>query len=506
MPDILVHVDFKGLPLAPAELCKLLETVSEGGATGVIFEWEDMLPFDGSLRALRAPHAYTAAEVTRVVGTAKELGLEVVPLVQTLGHLEYALKSEEYAELREDPADFGTICPTSAAAQAFLKDLLEQVVALHPNSSRVHIGCDEPTLAPSTAASHADGVAGIVADHVCRTAALLKTIRGDGQNAVGCMMWHDACVGMSDAALHALLSAPVRIVCWDYRPAFEPTAASLAFAERVLAKGEAPYFGSAFKGAEQCDSVMPDYAARLANQHAWRQWLARQHSVLITKRYSRIMLQSPYGAMWGVVLTGWSRFGHTMPLTEPMSAGMAALVAALGVWKRCNKDGAEAEVDAAPPPDDDWQAIDAAPPADPFTKLCEDVSAARAAVDALETEWRLNTAPATARAPAPKLRARVLVEARALVAALDVADNQLARVRASGRLRGSADIDEWRAAKIREPRERAASIVRAASAGGDGAAATEGLVARLVSTPPTGQQLVGAGIVMGALVLVALRR
>ena len=31
-------------------------------------------------------------------------------------------------------------------------ELLEQVVALHPHASRVHIGCDEPTLSAATAA------------------------------------------------------------------------------------------------------------------------------------------------------------------------------------------------------------------------------------------------------------------------------------------------------------------------------------------------------------------
>ena len=71
MPDILVHVDFKGLPLAPAKLCEHLSIISELGATGVILEWEDMLPFHGELTALRAPHAYAAGDVAKVMATAR---------------------------------------------------------------------------------------------------------------------------------------------------------------------------------------------------------------------------------------------------------------------------------------------------------------------------------------------------------------------------------------------------------------------------------------------------
>ena len=142
----IVHLDFKGLPLTPHSLCARLQTLRDAGATALLLEWEDMLPFSDELADCASPHAYSAAEVAQVVQRAESLGLEVIPLVQTLGHLEFALKQERRADLREDPHDFGTLCPASETAAALVESLLTQVLALHPNATRVHIGCDEPQL------------------------------------------------------------------------------------------------------------------------------------------------------------------------------------------------------------------------------------------------------------------------------------------------------------------------------------------------------------------------
>jgi len=89
-----------------------------------------MLPFSGALADCASPYAFSAADVAQVVQRAAALDLEVIPLVQTLGHLEFALKHARRAALREDPHDFGTLCPTSTAAATLVQDLLTQVRAL----------------------------------------------------------------------------------------------------------------------------------------------------------------------------------------------------------------------------------------------------------------------------------------------------------------------------------------------------------------------------------------
>ena len=141
--EAIVHIDFKGLPLAPGFLLDRLRELRDAGAAGVLLEWEDMLPLSGVLADYPSPHAYTAEEVQQIVDGAIGIGLEVIPLVQTLGHVEFLLKHEGCAALREDELDFGTLCPSHAEATALVVEVLQQVLALHPKAKRVHIGCDE---------------------------------------------------------------------------------------------------------------------------------------------------------------------------------------------------------------------------------------------------------------------------------------------------------------------------------------------------------------------------
>ena len=57
------------------------------GVTGLIIEWEDCFPYKGALEVLNNK-LYTLDDVTQIVDYAKEAKLEVIPLVQTFGHLE----------------------------------------------------------------------------------------------------------------------------------------------------------------------------------------------------------------------------------------------------------------------------------------------------------------------------------------------------------------------------------------------------------------------------------
>ena len=47
--------------------------------------------------------AFTREEVASILDLAKASDLEVIPLVQTFGHMEFALKLEEFKPLREVP-------------------------------------------------------------------------------------------------------------------------------------------------------------------------------------------------------------------------------------------------------------------------------------------------------------------------------------------------------------------------------------------------------------------
>jgi hexosaminidase len=457
--ELLVHVDFKGLPLAPAYLCARFAELRAAGATGVLLEWEDMLPWSGALRTLARPGggAYSAAEVEQVLACAAALGLEVVPLVQTLGHLEFALKDGRgFAHLREDSGDFGTICPVCEGTASLLQGMLAQVLAAHPTCARVHIGCDEPaslgaSALTAVAVATAGGEAELLVEHITRVAAMARALGRQRQRQpqpceeLSVLMWHDAAVGMPPACLQRLLAVPgLELVVWDYGPALSE--AVRAFVPRLRAAGARFHTATAFKGADACDALVPRAIARDDNQSAWRELL---------------LLQPPpppppppgegrpaAGTAGAVVLTGWSRFGHLLPLTESWPAGMPSLLRALAVW---TGGGAAAAHEAVR----GWRANDAAGAAVYDAAVALEALAADAT--AFAEDFRTHVPPATARRPAPAYLETARVRRGALGARL-AACGSACEASVGGGAIFRCDSDEWLAAKlgaVEAPLERA---------------------------------------------------
>lgn len=81
-------MDFKGAPPKVSYLAEIFPLFRALGANGLLIEYEDMFPYEGHLSQLRAVHAYSPAEVTEILRLARLSKLEVVPLVQTFGHME----------------------------------------------------------------------------------------------------------------------------------------------------------------------------------------------------------------------------------------------------------------------------------------------------------------------------------------------------------------------------------------------------------------------------------
>jgi hexosaminidase len=70
-------------------------------------------------------------QVTKLLQKCKEMGLDVIPLVQTFGHLEFVLKLEQFSNLRELPEIPQALCPSKNNSFKMVTKLLHQVVELH---------------------------------------------------------------------------------------------------------------------------------------------------------------------------------------------------------------------------------------------------------------------------------------------------------------------------------------------------------------------------------------
>jgi hexosaminidase len=106
------HLDLKGAPPKMDYLINVLPLIRNAGANAILVEYEDMFPFWGRLKNISARNSYTRDEVKTFLKLAIDLKMEVIPLVQTFGHMEYVLKLAEFQHLRELDNFPQEICPS----------------------------------------------------------------------------------------------------------------------------------------------------------------------------------------------------------------------------------------------------------------------------------------------------------------------------------------------------------------------------------------------------------
>ena len=154
MKNKIVHVDLKGAqPLSPSkspfweQWCLYLK--KECHVDGLLLEWEDSLPIN--VLSLPSNHdkarfVYSTDEAVNIVKTAEKSGLNIIPLIQTFGHLEYLLKHESYSHLKEVKDYPDCLLPAEKETDEsfqIISNLVDQVLSFTPNISTLHIGGDE---------------------------------------------------------------------------------------------------------------------------------------------------------------------------------------------------------------------------------------------------------------------------------------------------------------------------------------------------------------------------
>ena len=263
---VYVHLDLKGAPPRAPYLCALIPAFRRWGATGLVIEWEDMLPFDGELQVARRANHYTEAEVTEILAAAEAAGLHVIPLVQCFGHLEWLLKHAAFDGVCESIVDRQCLRPSADGAMPLVRELLRQVLRLHRGATHVHFGCDEVTDLGKHEVTHAAIAAG-EPTYLKHVAALLGHARELGVTA---LLWHDEIVKTSPETLRAAVGDDLlgcaNACVWEYanHEQLDP-----GIWERLRAFPEL-WAATAYKGAANPDECWTPLAPRINNQLSWR--------------------------------------------------------------------------------------------------------------------------------------------------------------------------------------------------------------------------------------------
>ncbi|WP_243403266.1 family 20 glycosylhydrolase [Sphingobacterium haloxyli] len=139
------HLDLRIQVMKPEALKSFALKLSRSGINTLIMEYEATFPFEKH-PLIPNRYAYTKAEIADFVKYCADLGIDVIPLQQSFGHVEYILRFPTYAKLRESNADYSQVNPMQEElAIKLFKELFTEMAELHP-SKYFHIGCDETRL------------------------------------------------------------------------------------------------------------------------------------------------------------------------------------------------------------------------------------------------------------------------------------------------------------------------------------------------------------------------
>src|SRR3954470_14686925 len=139
------HLDLRVQVMTMDALRSFVTKLSKEGINTIVMEWEATYPFQKH-PLIPNRFAYTKDEVISFIKYCNSLGIDVIPLQQSFGHVEYILRNERYKNLREDQKDYSQVCPLEEEGDKKLfTDLFTELATTHP-SKYFHIGGDETYL------------------------------------------------------------------------------------------------------------------------------------------------------------------------------------------------------------------------------------------------------------------------------------------------------------------------------------------------------------------------
>ncbi|KAI6177194.1 Beta-N-acetylhexosaminidase [Aphelenchoides bicaudatus] len=271
-----------------------------------------MFPYTGQLAKATNGYVYTKEDVRSILQAAKDQELEVIPLVQTLGHLEWVLKLDAFLHLRDDPNSPTVICVGKEGVFELLKDMIDQVATIHKEFgfNSFHMGADEAfqfgfcngTLERIRTEGNRDRA---MLWHLSRIAEHIKTTY-----STDVLAWHDMFAHMlEDDLKYYRLTTLIQPVLWSYAEDLDmylPITTWFALKPFKRVWGASVYKGA--DGPQQYHSHPMHY---IRNHESWIQQFSR-----VYKDFERIE---------GLVYSGWSRYDHMAILCELLPVALPQL-------------------------------------------------------------------------------------------------------------------------------------------------------------------------------------
>jgi hypothetical protein len=136
------HIDLKRPMWTRSHLDSAVDLIRGWGFNFVLYEIEDKFRFSRH-PAIVHPEAPSHEETADFARSCRAKGVEVIPMMQSLGHAECVVGKPEYAHLREAPEVEDQYDPLSGEARALILGLYDEIIEVMRPREFFHVGGDE---------------------------------------------------------------------------------------------------------------------------------------------------------------------------------------------------------------------------------------------------------------------------------------------------------------------------------------------------------------------------
>lgn len=136
------HIDMNIAQFRGPYLRDRLKVLAGLGYDTILWEVENNIRWETCPECV-SPDAFTKSEFKDILAYGRSLGLEPIPLLQTIGHCEYVLKNEKYRPFAEVPDRIDQYCPRNPEVVGFLEKWIAEYLELFGDVKVFHLGADE---------------------------------------------------------------------------------------------------------------------------------------------------------------------------------------------------------------------------------------------------------------------------------------------------------------------------------------------------------------------------
>lgn len=299
-----IHLDLKGLSPSPERLLEILDIVSEARINCLLVEWEDAYPWK-TYPEMKNQSTYRLEIVKRFLDKAKNLKIEIIPLVQSFGHLENVLSKRKFKHLQEISGNVSDLCPLKKGSKEIILQMLKDILTTHINTRYFHLGGDEVWSLGSCEKCkkfvEKHGRHNLYLYHLEPIFEFLKSV------GIRPIIWDDMIRKWKMPDIKRI-SKLTDLMCWSY--GVDPFKfLSKDVVDKFEKAGCKIWLASAYKGADGTFVDIPNFHNRVINMHTLIEYAEKK-------------------GISGVVATGWSRYNTFRSPCEGIEASLDCLVLA----------------------------------------------------------------------------------------------------------------------------------------------------------------------------------